>query len=221
MANKNTIITKDNWQVRFLNAVFYGMLNEMPESIQTTVADIEMAENLIYEAMSDLTDTQTQVLERRLMASTPDSLQTIGEALTDRTGNDAREWARRVEAKALRKLRYPSRSVKIHGLVDELNNGTYNVLEFNVELRKKELERAEFLLKVNRGNPEDLRVEDGSVEDLDLSVRAINCLKRADIKSVGELVTAVREGRTIRNLGEKCLDEIKNKLVELGYTEFA
>jgi hypothetical protein len=197
------------------------MLNEMPESIQTTVADIEMAENLIYEAMSDLTDTQTQVLERRLMASTPDSLQTIGEALTDRTGNDAREWARQVEAKALRKLRYPSRSVKIHGLVDELNNGTYNVLEFNVELRKKELERAEFLLKVNRGNPEDLRVEDGSVEDLDLSARAINCLKRADIKSVGELVTAVREGRTIRNLGEKCLDEIKNKLVELGYTEFA
>ncbi|MDR3215420.1 MAG: DNA-directed RNA polymerase subunit alpha [Bacilli bacterium] len=55
------------------------------------------------------------------------------------------------------------------------------------------------------------------IEDLDLSVRSYNCLKRASIQTVDELVNR-SEGdmNKIRNLGKKSLKEIKEKIIELG-----
>ncbi len=55
------------------------------------------------------------------------------------------------------------------------------------------------------------------VEMLDLSVRAMNCLNNANIRLIGELATKT-ETRMLkyRNFGKKSLDEIKNKLEELG-----
>jgi DNA-directed RNA polymerase subunit alpha len=55
------------------------------------------------------------------------------------------------------------------------------------------------------------------IEDLDLSVRSYNCLKREGINSVSELV-ALSETQlmNIRNFGQKSVDEVKDKLVELG-----
>ena len=55
------------------------------------------------------------------------------------------------------------------------------------------------------------------IEDLDLSVRSYNCLKREGINSVSELV-ALSEVQlmNIRNFGQKSVDEVKDKLVELG-----
>lgn len=55
------------------------------------------------------------------------------------------------------------------------------------------------------------------VEDLDLSLRSYNCLKRADINTVGDIAayTAVELSK-IRNFGKKSFNEVKEKMEELG-----
>ncbi len=55
------------------------------------------------------------------------------------------------------------------------------------------------------------------IEDLDLSVRSYNCLKRAGIQTVEELTQKTEdEMMRVRNLGKKSLKEVKDKLAELG-----
>ncbi|MGL4173181.1 MAG: DNA-directed RNA polymerase subunit alpha [Actinomycetota bacterium] len=55
------------------------------------------------------------------------------------------------------------------------------------------------------------------IEDLDLTVRSYNCLKREGIHTVGELVTrSEADLLDIRNFGSKSIDEVKAKLVEMG-----
>ena len=56
-----------------------------------------------------------------------------------------------------------------------------------------------------------------TIEELELSVRSFNCLKRASINTVEELTHKTEEDMMkVRNLGKKSLDEVKNKLEELG-----
>jgi len=56
-----------------------------------------------------------------------------------------------------------------------------------------------------------------SIEELDLSVRSYNCLKRAGINTVEELIQRnENEMMKVRNLGKKSLEEVINKLHELG-----
>ena len=56
-----------------------------------------------------------------------------------------------------------------------------------------------------------------TVEELDLSVRSYNCLKRASINSVEELTQKTEEDMIkVRNLGKKSLEEVQRKLAELG-----
>lgn len=55
------------------------------------------------------------------------------------------------------------------------------------------------------------------IEDLDFSVRTYNCLKRAGINSIGDLVARTEEDMMkVRNLGKKSLEEVIQKLEELG-----
>ncbi len=56
-----------------------------------------------------------------------------------------------------------------------------------------------------------------SIDDLDLSVRSNNCLRRAGINTVEELCQKSEEDMMkVRNLGRKSLDEVKKKLADLG-----
>ena len=56
-----------------------------------------------------------------------------------------------------------------------------------------------------------------TIEELDLSVRAYNCLKRAGINSVAELLQKNQEEMMkVRNLGKKSLEEVEQKLEALG-----
>ena len=58
---------------------------------------------------------------------------------------------------------------------------------------------------------------DMAIEELDLSVRAFNCLKRASINTVRDLVQKNQEDMMkVRNLGKKSLEEVEQKLVALG-----
>ena len=57
------------------------------------------------------------------------------------------------------------------------------------------------------------------IEDLDLSERPRNCLKRAQINTIGELLTKTEDDLlNITNFGQKSLDEVKQKLDERGLT---
>ena len=61
------------------------------------------------------------------------------------------------------------------------------------------------------------RVLEMSIEDLELSVRSFNCLKRANIATVEDLTNkSEADMMKVRNLGKKSLDEVTNKLHSLG-----
>lgn len=66
-------------------------------------------------------------------------------------------------------------------------------------------------------------VYDTPIENLDLSVRVFNSLKRAGITTVGEVLELLEKGEdaimSIRNFGEKSLDELMEKMGEKGYLE--
>lgn len=63
------------------------------------------------------------------------------------------------------------------------------------------------------------KVMEMTIEDLDLSVRSYNCLKRAEINTVADLMQKSEEDMIkVRNLGRKSLEEVKKKLQELGLT---
>ena len=78
-----------------------------------------------------------------------------------------------------------------------------------------DVDEMEFMIEKD----EDRKVKalEMTIEDLELSVRSFNCLKRASINTVEEL-TQRSEGdmMKVRNLGMKSLVEVKNKLAELG-----
>lgn len=65
------------------------------------------------------------------------------------------------------------------------------------------------------------RVYDAPIEELELTVRAYNCLKRAGITRVGEILKRMEKGEeemlAIRNFGKKSLDELVEKLDDKGY----
>ena len=67
---------------------------------------------------------------------------------------------------------------------------------------------------VNDGNAKKINM---SIDDLDLTVRSYNCLKRAGISTVEELTQKTEEEMSrVRNLGKKSLKEVKEKLQALN-----
>lgn len=70
--------------------------------------------------------------------------------------------------------------------------------------------------KPTDGNQKTLEM---TVEELDLSVRSFNCLKRANIHKVGDLIEKSEDDMMkVRNLGKKSLDEVIAKLAQFGLT---
>ena len=72
-------------------------------------------------------------------------------------------------------------------------------------------------LMVEREENEKEKVLEMSIEELELSVRSSNCLRRADIHTVEQLIDKTEEDMAkVRNLGKKSLNEIKRRLSEIG-----
>lgn len=96
-------------------------------------------------------------------------------------------------------------------LIDQFNL----IANYGLEVEEEEEEDEE-------GIPQG--VYETPIEDLDLSVRAYNCLKRAGITEVGEIIERLRRGDeemlVIRNFGQKSLEELKDSLRAHGYLEF-
>ena len=74
-------------------------------------------------------------------------------------------------------------------------------------------------IMVEKEQDEKEKVLEMTIEELDLSVRSYNCLKRASINTVQELTSKTEdEMMKVRNLGKKSLEEVIHKLHELGFT---
>lgn len=103
--------------------------------------------------------------------------------------------------KAVEAVSYAAKIITEHmGLLMELSDGIEDV-EVMIDVPNKKKDKA----------------LDMQVEELDLSVRSYNCLKRANINTVQELVNKTdSEMMKVRNLGKKSLEEVKNKLAELN-----
>lgn len=78
-----------------------------------------------------------------------------------------------------------------------------------------EAQNAEIMVEKEEDQKE--KVLEMTIEELDLSVRSYNCLKRAGINTVQELANKTEEDMMkVRNLGRKSLEEVKAKLDDLG-----
>ena len=72
-------------------------------------------------------------------------------------------------------------------------------------------------IMVQKEEDKKTQVLELSIEELDLSVRSYNCLKRAGINTVEDLANKTEEDMMkVRNLGRKSLEEVLNKMNELG-----
>ena len=89
-----------------------------------------------------------------------------------------------------------------------------NYLDFFTELPNLDEEvQQEEVEEVN----EDDQLLSLTVEELDLSLRSFNCLKRAGLNTVGEILEMTRDELSkIKNFGKKSFDEVEQKIQDLG-----
>ncbi|MFQ5928738.1 MAG: DNA-directed RNA polymerase subunit alpha [Acidobacteriota bacterium] len=91
-----------------------------------------------------------------------------------------------------------------------LKDHLYIFINFEEEAETLEAEEEQELVAMNQSLSK-------SVEELELSVRSYNCLKNADIQSIGDLVTKTEaEMLKTKNFGRKSLNEIKEILSDMG-----
>lgn len=87
-------------------------------------------------------------------------------------------------------------------------------LSLFIELSEKAIDTE---IMVEKEDNEKEKVLEMQIEELDLSVRSYNCLKRANINTVEDLTNKTEdEMMKVRNLGKKSLEEVRNKLSDMG-----
>lgn len=141
------------------------------------------------------------------------------------------ERCRQIEARALRKLTGPKlnqyasvpwkcwkaeRDARIaaEAREKEANERLRWVLSNCTYRMKSGIDPIETLEEVGRAAEKNM-----TIEDMDLSVRSFNCLRRAGINTMNDLlkIPTEEDAMHIRNLGRKSWEEIKNKVHSLGY----
>lgn len=172
--------------------------------------------------LSTLTEREQKVIQLRFVDGL--SLKDTGKAF-----NVTQERIRQVEAKALRKLRHPVRADIIkEGLAavkakEEAKGRLARATEeLNAEIEKvrKETKLLQEIMATGRPKAEaEAVIREHSknwnvdIENMDLSVRAYNCLKRAGFNKVCDLVGMTREKfMKVRNLGRMSMEEVIDKL---------
>ena len=150
-----------------------------------------------------------------------------------------RERARQIIAKAIRKLRHPGikrmilfdeeGKIEYENACRELNEWRHLLENKEVELKyqvqqiekllaehNKEIIREEEIKEKLKYNAYDEMKEyfSDKFEDMDFSVRTMNCLLRSDIRTVGDLKECIRNGDIfrVRNFGKKCYEEVLEKI---------
>lgn len=135
----------------------------------------------------------------------------------------SKERVRQIQTSAMKRLCFNPECLKYlkNGIYKATQNEINNAVE---KVRSAELASAVSYLRelcVNKTNFLDghhaIVTTETEIEDLELSPRCFNCVKRAGINKVGDLEKMTfRELRRIRNLGKRSLDELIEKLAERG-----
>ena len=190
-------------QIKDINSVYpLNLINDIYDEFD---GDWDYSVKQIKKVMHErLTDRELTVLELRNGRNM--TLEDVGKEF-----GVTRERIRQVEQKAIRKLRHPANLKRMSVVPYE----EYARLEAENQDLKTKLEYAE-----NNALPAygEKKIEDIRIEDLELSVRSFNCLRRVGIKTVGDIVNFnnARGLERCRNLGRKSLLEIEDKLSCLG-----
>lgn len=138
-----------------------------------------------------------------------------------------RERIRQIIAKAVRRMRHPARMKLIeYGLAGyahmnenrrrkeklEAEDKALDELEQDLILRRAFLEG---VLPTQEVREEERIGKDIYLEDMDLSVRSYNCLKRAKCDTLGDVCQVLKDGRLnkLRNVGRKTMNEVLNKVL--------
>ena len=88
-------------------------------------------------------------------------------------------------------------------------------LKLFVDLSEDQYEDTQFSVNEDKDKGKILEM---TIEELDLSVRSFNCLKRAGINTVEDLISkSEEEMMKVRNLGRKSFEEVRDKLTSLGF----
>lgn len=194
------------------NLAYAVLIGNMP-----SVGSIEKGRQLIYKvyvpalekAMSELTEREQKVLELRFVHGM--TYEQCGYRF-----NVTRERIRQVEQKALRKLRSP-RFAK-HYLLDTLNKA----FEIDGERARLERENNQLVARLNALGDKIAREKKTQerkvdIDEMELSVRSYNCLRRAGINFVSDLEGMTYEKlKKVRNLGRKSILEIIQKARKFG-----
>lgn len=185
----------------------------------------ERVEQIVRCALSQLDDREVDVLERRCRDDEAIDSIARGHGLT-------RERIRQIEAKAWRKLRHPSRRETLDPLwslvslswdatvgaqerLAAYRDGLTGLLESQAGLVAVAPEHLETLAG-HKATPSVVDALCRTVDELELSVRALICLENGNIKHVWELVIKTEDDLLrIKNLGLKALNEIKEILAEI------
>lgn len=89
-------------------------------------------------------------------------------------------------------------------------------LKLFVDLSEETYDDTQFSVNEDKDKGKILEM---TIEELDLSVRSFNCLKRAGINTVDDLINkSEEEMMKVRNLGRKSFEEVRDKLTSLGFT---
>lgn len=185
----------------------------------------ELANNFEYVLDNYLNQDEASVIRLRFCAKL--TLEDCAKIL-----NITRECVRQKEQRALRKLRHPARRDMIlapHKLYEDMTEKKKILQEKNIELNNsidKTLRQINILTEALKGvgvkiNEPEVDMEGltlaKNINDLELSVRAYNCLKRAGINTVADLTNKTeKEMLLIRNLGQRSFEEVKQKVLALG-----
>ena len=170
----------------------------------------------IESVLSTLTERESTVLKLRYREK-----KTLVE--TGREFNITRERVRQIEAKALRKMRHPSRAKAITAVSFEQfkeQSDKYFKLSQEYELLKSAFESV-----TNQTAEPSVIIPMAKLSetmqnplcDLELSVRSYNCLKRAGKNTLHDVCKMTEsELQRVRNLGRKSYEEVIRKLQEYG-----
>lgn len=202
LAEKETEL-RELWRIYPFNLIS-NLLDENPEAegIELNV----FSPYLIRKTMiNTLTEMELRVIELRYGQNF--TLEKAGERF-----GITRERVRQIEAKAFYKLK------RNLGKMMAVSYEEYSLACQEKEEAVKKLKALETRTQLSDSLPEQPEKAEIPIEDLDLSARAYNALRRADVKTVGEITKKFEDGTIVqcRNLGLTSIKEICKKLTSIG-----
>lgn len=168
----------------------------------------------VHEVLQELSERENRILWLRY--SQNKTLEEVAKELTL-----SRERIRQIECRCLRRLRQPKHIVKVLAISESRHKAILDakIAETRTAAEKeiREYYEEELKKKETMSDVAHLTLAEKPIEELDLSVRPYNCLKRARIDTIGQLLEMTEQKLLrVRNLGLKSTQEIITRLSWIG-----